>query len=1158
MSKHWSDPLASQFRSLGRWPDDILPEPKNMFNTELGLHLLDTLGHLPASALPMLLKGHVPVQDHGQRIRIAIARRRIGFFSRDPIWRDHLARYSELPESWRGYSIDPSNPNSVPQQKRPSVGSTRYDVYDKVLSSPPEKRENPKPQAGPGHYAFRCPDKTGQDQIVHVTIDEEHLAHVPPLEQHEPISPRERCPIRLNLQDLRKTARWMDEQEQRLPENRRGNYQSRLSATRLSLQLFDEQGKLHDAEFLNLDGMFHLVGMVSSGKTALADVITAHLAQNGKRVTLLVDNVMGALDRTRQFNELHAGWAAPILGRDVFQHLTRLQAAVMEGQSIKMPWAASPHIGFRSISPTCPLMALRDRGEKDEWIDPAYAPCEDLYKEDNGKRQHFSCPFMAVCPRHQAQRDLISAPIWIATPESLIYSSPPEPLAPPDLPRDMDAYFARLAYYRSDLTIVDEADTIQLRLDDIFSKGGDLQNWFIKVKQANDVPSIARRFDLQTANDLQVNYYVSEMSKRLPQMFYFLKKPLGKQLRQTYFSNITLFDRLARDLSGKVDDIRDLRELLDKVSTPAQKTRIERYRQSLEPLMFKVHRVETDYEELETYFDELVRELPNGRNPRPAQVRQPFVSFVDTLRQRDQEYRRLRGIFDSFIDRRETSDADAVRELERIAAQSGEGGQEEEEIERKQVRAWIEKHTAATSESQGPSRELIDRMRLALAVNQAEIAFNQLRYAALDEQRGMFIGAPRAYINIAPHAPMGNIVAFLYDAPPDDQPARLQIIDCRGIGRWVLLNWHRLFEADGTDGPNVLLMSGTSWADKSPDAHVQQPVDGILNASNEEVAAIRQSVFEYIPVRDDFGQPIAISGISDPEERRSALAKMTRQLAKPGGLLEEQMASLPEDRRRIVLFTGSYDECEEIQSALVQFERWRSSGDQHRVLRLIPDHEPHDPAGTIRRGRVHTFAQSDAEILIAPVKGIERGHNILNKKNQAAFGLAVFLVRVHPPPNDLGYPIHMMNRWAINQFEDMKNQELTTIIEQREQFESAARRQWRRLLRMPLIYQQLEGEDHPAVTWNLLVSIYQVVGRLVRGGVPAKVIFCDGKFMPKGMKFRADTEQTSLLLALEQILKPYFDDAESQTPEERRNRAIAQALYGGMYPAIERMNNSLR
>ena len=85
--------------------------------------------------------------------------------------------------------------------------------------------------------------------------------------------------------------------------------------------------------------------------------------------------------------------------------------------------------------------------------------------------------------------------------------------------------------------------------------------------------------------------------------------------------------------------------------------------------------------------------------------------------------------------------------------------------------------------------------------------------------------------------------------------------------------------------------------------------------------------------------------------------------------------------------------------------------------------------------------------------------------------------------------------------------------------------------------------------------MWQVIGRLLRGGQPARVYFCDAAFAPRTAR-RAeddtdvDDETTSLLHGMQHVLTPYF--APDGTD---RDRHLVQALYAPLHTALTTMGD---
>jgi hypothetical protein len=125
-------------------------------------------------------------------------------------------------------------------------------------------------------------------------------------------------------------------------------------------------------------------------------------------------------------------------------------------------------------------------------------------------------------------------------------------------------------------------------------------------------------------------------------------------------------------------------------------------------------------------------------------------------------------------------------------------------------------------------------------------------------------------------------------------------------------------------------------------------------------------------------------------------------------------------------------------------------------------------------------------------------------------------------------------------------------------FRHEARQEWRRLLSRRYVYSQLSDWEKRSFAWDQLVTMWQVIGRLVRGGVPARVVFVDAKFAPEtaakltpGTRTSAAPAHDGLLAQLHDILTPYFDpNADPARFNDPADPALARLLYEPLYDAL--------
>jgi hypothetical protein len=1031
-------------------------------------------------------------------------------------WTRLISRYQQVPEQVRGYLITADRSSFT--RRSPRVAPYRFEVYEQALAALPAYRRERVKTARPGGYVVRSDrGETG------VRIPE-WLPPAEPCAKHDLASPPARHPFKVTWKQLEDTAQWADREEARLGLARLGlsrpsRWTERLADATPMLRAAD--GRLVPSGALEIEGTFNLLGMVGSGKSTVMDLLSMHAARHGQRVTLVVGDVTTLLRKVDYFNTLFADSlgpvAAPLVGlSNRRRHVERLHRLVATGDS-RLTALTSPL--FDLVSTACPLDGLRDHASR-PW-DLSRAPCTRLYPANaEPPAQPCACPLWHSCERHAPSRALVDAHIWVATIPSLVYSQVPAPINPERL------RYLEVAWRRSDLLIVDEADQAQAQLDTIFSPGqtlrsGDSEAWLDEI--VDHTNAAHRRTGWRLMSDPRVRVWTSAANnaKTAADLMYSLlqidrfRKPkaLLGWIDEDYFTDWTLSQQLAQSWAG---------------------------------------------------FGR-----PRGPTPTPGWEDDPL-------------YQRLRRSFDAFIDDPLGTPGDKIAvSLARLAADVLREVEEAERLNR--VKDWLVDLTE--TELDEPDRlegrrivvDTLDRQAarlefmLSVAVLSDQLQLLLSTWRAVEELIGLeasnplvFHRPPRDLLTVIPQAPMGQVLGFQYRRDDEDHDrapmGELRFFRCEGVGRWALTHLAGLFGDAATPPANVLLMSGTSWAGTSARYHLDVPVAAVLEPKAEDIAAIAKSRCELLPIYEDSGarRAITVSGRYG-EDRARALAALVHGLARPRqdgkSLLERHRDRIESGRRRVLLLTGSYQEARAVARTLTKAR----PGWDGQVRYLIPDDEEFadtwDGPLPLRRGDVAEFSDTGAWILVAPLLAIERGHNILNEDNTAALGAVYFLVRPHPRPDDLTYVTQRINQWAATQIGRLlpavPPEKRETLLTCGTAFRTAGHRRWRGLLRQKLAYSTLSPAEREALIWSQLVTIWQVIGRLVRGGKPAWVFFCDAAFAPITVNQDEeghDTIETSLALGLRSVLEPYFRE-DAVDPD----RLLVQALYGPLYQALSQI-----
>ncbi|MFE1995241.1 pPIWI_RE_Z domain-containing protein [Streptomyces parvulus] len=1233
----WYQPVVAD---LGPWPEQhARTRPALLCQVELGLRLLETVapGHA-ADGVWTLLGGYPFAQATGlatgpaEQVALTAARHLLWPMRRRRMWRQSLDAYLSLPERLRAYRVPATA--EPPRRISPRVAAHRFAAYDQALGELPAYSAKPLPQAEEGEHRFL--DRRGRRASV--TIPAELVQE--PFPAHPLTAPHKEAtgPLDVPLAELADVAHWMDQEEQRRG-LKAGNWADRLDHLDLDTRTGDQTGFIA-AKALSLDGLTHLVGMVGAGKSTLMTLVAVWAHRTGLRITLVVGDVAEQLSLTELFRSLGLSAAVIQGGTTRQQHTQRLHRRL----AARGEHSLLSHTGpvFSHLSTACPLDALRGldvseplryndspcgalhpvrRGEAAE-KSPAEqavrelerargaaprASADDLVGDgDDDLGAPHACPLWSACPRHSAARDLVDASIWVANPASLVQTA---------VPRQLNAErlrYLELACLRSDIVIVDEADRVQMQLDQMFAPSATLvttgpDSWLDQL-QTHEIAELARQGRLQLS-DQDVERWsaaldvVGSAADRLYAML-IDDEGLRSWAQIDYFSAWTLQEKLLHawyptapgllpgrpDSSVEEDDLADVEDESALYDADGEGPAGDGHA-PCPPAPWAERRTEI------TGFFDVFRDDPlGGRGPYGTPTDDLTSLTHDVLHTLDEKQtrRRVRALLDALL-------VGAPGPDRRPAPPSRNG------------RAPAPQDLALTEEWREVNARRLEFTLVLAALHQRldRVTFlwpqveAALRLDAASHE--LTRRPPLDYAPLLPEAPMGNVLGFQYLV--DERAAArnkdghrtgtLRFFRCAGVGRELLLNLPRLGADPGTGhaGPHVLLMSGTSWAGTSTRAHVLAPVRAVLKPQRKALRSIADTVFRTEFLYDETGQPIRLSG-QDPDKREDVLRLMMDRLARPGrdgsaSPLQSELAQIADPRRRrALLLVGSYREARVSAAFLDEIPRWRG-----RVRVLAADDEELETAvdgvapaggqastaGAVRRGDLASFADDlDAELLVAPLLAVERGHNILTVPQQpgeekvAAFGTVFFLVRPHPRPDDLSLSVFAINDWATRFVRDQPGLpqgtfgELVAASEGLDAagsaFRTTARGVWRHVLSRPYIYSSLSDDEKKSFVWDQLVTIWQVIGRLVRGGVPARVVFVDAAFAPRlaaagapvtgSERRRRSSSDPGLLVRLQEVLTPYFADAgPGDRPADPADSALVRLLYRPLFEALRAMES---
>jgi hypothetical protein len=1065
-------------------------------------------------------------------------------------WERSLSEYIKLPNIIKIFTL--SNLSDVPQLIPCSTYPHRLELYRQTLSKTPSHKKRKVQLATSGYWYAKISHQAYSPVEVPINIPEAvaNLALLPQLSfrrtrtRHNPSHLVNREQL---LQDAQEMDRKLAESECN-PEN----YHLRLSG--IALKLYDESTNDFQANTeLKLNKLVHIVGLLNVGKSTLLEILIYHFAKQGYRCALLVNDVVAAVRLASLFREGLKIPAAPVLGSsNRFQHLEKVYEPILaiKGEEIE---TGAIHPAWRWFSPICPLLALVQSEDKWEFGDE---PCHNLYRkqavatentnsnieheeledfEENEFEDKCTCPLYYKCPRHQLERDIAEALVWVLTPASFIHSSVPSQVITEQLT------FAEAVYRECNFLFVDEADRVQVQFDEacapdevlVDASGNSLLNKlglkFAAATYTSDRRNMAAELVAvaKRAND----YAQIATDLILPRLHN--QPKLVQWVGSNPFTGRSLFAHLIRDILATPET--------EENKPSPHLTRKER---SLE----RRKRIELG--------------LP------PQEERQRRQNMMQTLE----------GFLEAPLNR------EKGKELSDLAFTILSADNNKKVLT--DVADWLDKWLKSLGISiveKTKFEEITHHLHLAILVTvlNDRLGFlidnlNALMRARVldlhDTSLALVYRPPRDYLPVVPSSPVGNILGFRYTGDRSNKSGgKLEYFRYVGVGRYLLLNFPNLFAIDDWDGPHTVLISGTSYAPGTPTYHIRKNPTVLLEpASNNNTAGdagISESDFFFSPQRNAAGEYIALSGLP-PAERKKAINDMVKAICDGTGVpknfltqlfetlkdLEQKDSKRWNDRQRLLLITNSYDEAELVESILKPLYRVEHLDG---IATLRRDSAPSHLSG-IRRGKIRDVNKLPIQIVIAPLMALERGHNILNEKRIAAFGAAVFLSRPMPVPDDWQTTVQQLNDWALEKSSDLslyealqKRGKALTLANVEMHFYQRAVAEMLDLNCRAISFKQLMDNERSVLCWTQLVSIWQIIGRLVRGGVPCIVHFLDAKFAPQSVESEFDSEASSLLVSIIKELQVAIE-AEGKEPWEK---TIANSLYGAFFSALNRMKN---
>jgi hypothetical protein len=1025
----WAE-LIRLTKAQGGAPTDwVQADYAKLFEFEAVLYLAERLIEPPAQR-PVedcwtLVSGYciAGLNDSAEARRMCLSlRRRLRHLDSHAAWKTCCTWYRQLPDSLRLYDVTLQGDMGWMSAIKPYFPDfhARKAAYQALCQAFYDPDDKPAlPWASAGTYQFKIRRSHGE-VLEAVTLTPALANHAVKQTAKRALPTRtERVPITVTLADLLRTAEGLDQREAEL------GLTSRRWAERiknLELSGAHPEAGYHLTDVLTLDGLFHLVGMLGAGKSSLIWVLTVHLAQHGRHVSVVMTTVVETL-RFAQWLRQMGVRAAPVLGRKRADHARKYGMAESEALSeerLFVPKTVHPPAIDWLVAPCALSGALHDP------IPPGEEPCDSLKQIVDGEEKTFRCPLKPICPVHRAAREAVDAQVWVVNPQSLLYSAAPDGVGG-SATRLLEA-----VYRLSDVVIVDEADSVQVRWDTTFSPSDPMvgsDNAFLDwLRERLTLHSRGRKrsrageatFNRLTNLEDQTNILANHAYRLLQK-----HKGVKSWVAGRQHTPSSLSYRLAEWLVKAFVETRD--KVSQKRHTDALKTEIQRLmeddkRHSDHPLAGWVSRLLAN---------------PSGDRGLTRELRQ-WVMTRFNLRANHTMLGKAAHRLDMVL-----TLAALIRRFNRITSHE----------------AWIEQELGRFDGGDFlPSETVCALMPTPPLDNPLGL---RLIVQGTTDGGAFYLSQSRG---------IGRWLLLNLSRLYEDQYG------------WV--------------GPHVLLTSATSWLPGSTQFNLKRPPDAILRPARPAMPDITLTYHPVMHRDKAIRISGGGSEGQKYNNLRAMVKGLAESAPGVHSLIEQELNHWvtrdPKAPRRVLLVVNSYDQSKVVLETMEAIPAFKG----RVLRLVADDETITDDAPYLHTRKVESLLEYNAEVLIAPLMAIQRGFNILDEHHGALLGSVFFLVRPYPPPDDLSQHVLAVNDWLMQRLEPdgrtlHKAQTLGTLRHVRQ----SAMGMWRKRLQART-FNGMDDDIYAAFLRDHFVPIWQTIGRLIRGGKDARAFFVDGAFAP--------------------------------------------------------------
>jgi hypothetical protein len=961
---------------------------------------------------------------------------------------------------------------------------------------------------------------TDEERGRSVSVDMSPAADLPAPPSHD-ITRQPKGKITVTFEELLSLARNLDAQDRKTNVLKPGNWEVRLineSGGRKFDILARGNGKLEHQTEINLDGLQHMIGLPGAGKTTLVQLMLVWLDRRGYRATVLLPSIeasLGMIGVLAQYG-VSCGLLVGQTPTTRKAHADRLAERIASSSDARGFGVTGAGADMLAIN--CVLDGMRDGNEAPDEVFPHMKPpCEDLQvrklKKDGslGEPRTMMCPVSAWCGRMNAPRSLTERNIWIGH----ILSTPTR-VTPHFLTDPIRLRYFDLIARTMDVVIVDEADGAQSSLDG---------NAIVELDLTGSPDSMESKIQ----RDLVAPFVQGLRQHHSSNVTNYYNNTLRFQSFNRSLVSLLQADHFRKEFDGIL-----IEHYQNKFSTGSTAFGAIRHPDNMAHLS-ETERMalSDDTETLRQWWDAIA-----------MAACQPFDEPLEY------DWTHVSGI----LKRPETEVADASHQMRRMLNEwiSATRIQDRSRFS-VEIRNVFYSIVEPAYHVQKNEKLKSAHFEMLLALTLVIMQFNILTYA----QQAMVVegvhaspfsssGVSNDLGRLLPESIVGRLAGVrisLETADDNHQTLRLQYLNFKSAPRMLLYRWHKLHRVEGLDsGPNVLLTSATSFLEDSPSFHIPIGPDYILRRTDEQTDW-KNSIWRFSPIPDPAksGGFLKFSGARGGwAARRQALCQMLDHFYSGDTPLVQRMARDFDEGRKVAFVVNSYEQVRWLKAFLAQ----RYPTLAKRTIGVIREAPKDSDGDWIVTSQVELIGRRDDwDAIVFPMRALSRGVNIVfpdgPQKYNAALGTVVFLTRPHPSADNLALVAGIAGQrtMALDANEDMRcAPSLMAMMKLFRETRGETLNQINRLLVTPLTMNRLGSMAEPFVA-DIMIEVLQTIGRAMRNGVRARVLFVDAAWAPRSADGGEDDEISSMLVAIERILQRCISDPDPVTAE------IYKAMY---------------